>query len=105
MKSTERKNQISAFGQGYDQLMAALNAIGRSTWHLPPAAGEWSIRQIVFHLEDAEANSYIRLRRAIAEPGSRVLAYDQGAWMKALDYGGRNLDDSIEVFRWLLTSS
>jgi len=30
----------------------------------------------LLHLADAEANLYVRARRIIAEPGSKVLAFD-----------------------------
>src|SRR5262249_47971003 len=48
-----------------------------------------------------EANSFIRARRAIAEPGSAVLGYDEMGWARNLHYQEQNTDDALELFRWL----
>ena len=40
----------------------------------------WSARQIIHHLADSEAQSYARLRRLVAEPGTLIQGYDEGAW-------------------------
>jgi hypothetical protein len=53
---------------------------------LPPGAGRLDDPRIVVHIADSEANSYIRARRLIAEPGSEVLGYDEAGWAKRLDY-------------------
>lgn len=50
--------------------------------------GEWSVRWIIHHLADAEANAYVRLRRLLAEPAPIELqAFDEVAWAKKLRYG------------------
>ena len=61
----------------------------------------WTIHEIVVHITDSEANSYIRCRRFVAEPGSSVLGYDGTQWAKALRYHDRSTDDALELFRWL----
>jgi hypothetical protein len=48
--------------------------------------GEWTLRQIIHPVADSEAQSYTRLRRLIAEPGTLIQGYDD-AWerIKHLD--------------------
>jgi hypothetical protein len=70
-------------------------------WHFKPAPGRWSIHEIVIHITDSEANSYIRCRRFIAEPGQTVMAYDENGWAVALDYRGQSTDEALELFKWL----
>jgi hypothetical protein len=41
---------------------------------------EWTPRQIIHHVADSEAQSYARLRRLIAEPGTLIQGYDEAAW-------------------------
>ncbi len=82
-----------------------LQGTDREQWQRAPAPNEWSIRQIIFHLADSEANYHIRLRKAVAEPGGMVVAYDQNLWNEALDYPGHGTDEALELFRLLRASS
>jgi hypothetical protein len=41
-----------------------------------PQNGSWNARQVVHHVADSEAQSYARLRRLIAEPGTQIQRYD-----------------------------
>jgi hypothetical protein len=61
----------------------------------------WSARQIIHHVADSEAQSYVRLRRLVAEPeGSLIQGYDEGAWAKdaKLGYEGAPVENSIAVY-------
>ena len=70
--------------------------------------GGWSARQIVHHLADAEAQSYARLRRLLAEPaGSIIQGYDEAAWAncEALGYRELPIEHSLAVFAAVRTAS
>jgi len=63
--------------------------------------GGWSARQIIHHVADSETQSYVRLRRLIAEPeGSLVQGYDETAWAEsdALGYRDLAVEHSLAVF-------
>jgi hypothetical protein len=70
-------------------------------WQFKSSSADWSIHEIIVHIADSEANSFIRCRRLIAEPGSKVIAYDEVAWAKALHYAEQSIEDAVELFRWL----
>src|SRR5438105_4189098 len=74
--------ELQRYAEGHRELLDALQRLPRSMWHFRPAAGEWTIHQIVMHITDSESNSYIRVRSAIAEPGKRIMAYDEPAWAR-----------------------
>ena len=61
----------------------------------------WTPRQVVHHLADSEAQSYARLRRLVAEPGSVIQGYDEGAWAESSTLGYKELpiEISLNVFR------
>lgn len=63
-------------------------------------ADEWNARQIIHHTADSEAQSYARLRRLIAEPGTQIQGYDEGGWGENSILGYRELPvaPSVEVF-------
>ena len=53
------------------------------------------------HITDSEANSYIRARRLVAEPGRTLMDYDENQWSIALDYHDQSIEDALNLFRWL----
>ena len=67
----------------------------------------WTPRQVVHHLADSEAQSYARLRRLVAEPGSMIQGYDEGKWAESATLGYRDLpiEISLNVFRAVRASS
>jgi hypothetical protein len=69
--------------------------------------GSWSARQIIHHVADSEAQSYARLRRLIAEPGTQIQGYDESGWGENETLGYRELpvELSLEVFRAVRASS
>ncbi len=101
MTLEERSRKIEAYGAAHRQLLAALERFPRGMWQFRPAPDRWTIHEIVVHIADSEANSYIRCRRLIAEPGSAVLGYDENKWAQVLHYHDQNADEAIELFKWL----
>jgi hypothetical protein len=70
-------------------------------------SGGWTPRQVIHHVADSEAQSYARLRRLIAEPGSQIQGYNEALWgeNETLGYKDLPVDLSIEVFKAVRTSS
>jgi len=67
----------------------------------------WSPRQVIHHMADSEAQSYARLRRLIAEPGTTIQGYDEGKWAESETLGYRELpiELSLNVFRAVRAAS
>ncbi len=101
MTPEERTTQITHYGNAYTLLTEALARFPREMWHFRPAPDDWTIHEIVVHITDSEANSYIRARRLIAEPGKTLMGYDEMQWARALDYHHLDTEDAVELFRWL----
>lgn len=101
MTPEQRAARIAAYGAAHATLTAALARFPRPMWNYRPAPDRWTIHEIVVHIADSEANSFIRCRRLIAEPGSAVLGYDESGWARALAYGTQSVDDALELFKWL----
>ncbi len=62
------------------------------------APDKWSIRFILHHLADAETVMFERIRRILSEDRPVLLAFDQDAWAKALDYSTLPLELSRQVY-------
>jgi hypothetical protein len=67
----------------------------------------WSPRQIVHHIADSESQSAARLRRILAEPGTKILGYDENAWSlcPALGYKTFPIENSLAVYKASRASS
>jgi hypothetical protein len=72
-----------------------------------PRKDGWNARQVIHHVADSEAQSYARLRRLIAEPGTSIQGYDEGAWgeNETLGYSQLPIKNSLAVFLAVRTSS
>lgn len=101
MTPEERRRRLASYGAAHGALADALKQFPREMWQYRAAPDAWTIHEIVVHIADSEANSFIRCRRAIAEPGSGVFGYDEGQWARALDYQRQSPDDALELFKWL----
>ena len=98
---------IDRFASGPAVLDAALAGMTDAELARRPAPGEWTAREIVHHLADAEANAFVRLRQLLSRaPGYTVQVWDQDAWAAApaLAYD-RPLESSLTLFGALRASS
>jgi len=75
------------------------------------SSGGWTARQVIHHVADSEAQSYARLRRLIAEPGTQIQGYDEGRWGEDETLGYKELPvapslraSSLEVIKRLKPS-
>ena len=101
MSPQDRSQKITLYGNAHTLLTEALTRFPREMWYFRPSPDEWTIHEIVVHITDSEANSYIRARRLIAEPGSTLMGYDEMQWARGLDYHHLDTEDAVELFRWL----
>lgn len=72
-----------------ERLKAAVAGLGDQQLDTPYRDGGWTVRQLVHHIADSHANSYVRFKLALTEEWPTIKPYDEAAWA--------NLSDS----RWL----
>jgi hypothetical protein len=101
MTIDERRQKIAVYGSAHDMLLKAMERYPREMWHFRPTPQDFCIQEIFLHITDSEANSFVRARHLVAQPGSAVSAYDEFGWAKALRYEGQSVEDAVELFRWL----
>jgi hypothetical protein len=78
---------LAAFVEGPARLRRAVGGLDDDACRARPrGASRWSIQEIVLHTADSEAHAYVRVRKALAEPGAALPGYDQDAWVAAIDY-------------------
>lgn len=57
----------------------------------------WSPRQIIHHLADSETQSYLRIRRLLAEENSVIQGYDEEAWAECKTLGYTELPVAVSL--------
>jgi hypothetical protein len=90
---------LERFRRGPEVLAMVLTGVFGEEEDFAIAPGKWSVRQIVAHLADAELVGAHRLRQVIAEDNPTLIAFDQDAWTRNLDYAARKPKQSLETFR------
>src|SRR5947209_16711407 len=96
---SDLSNVLERFRRGPELLAVVLTGVFGEEEDFTPAPGKWSIRQIIAHLADAELVGAHRLRQVIAEDNPTLIAFDQDAWARNLDYSRRKPKQSLEAFR------
>ena len=95
-----------AYRAATEEFLAAVNDVGAGDLDVHHPEG-WSARQIIHHLADSETQSYLRLRRMLAEPNPVIQGYDEEAWAEctALGYTELPVEGSLRVYEAVRTAS
>lgn len=81
----ERAARIETLRLLPERLRAAVAGLDDSQLDTPYREGGWTVRQVVHHLPDSHANSYIRFKLALTEDWPAIKAYDENAWANLPD--------------------
>ncbi len=81
----ERAGQIAELRVLPERLRAAVRGLNDAQLDTPYREGGWTVRQVVHHLADSHANSYVRFKLALTEDWPTVKAYDEAAWARLKD--------------------
>lgn len=92
---------LESFGRAPTLLSAALCQLPKKMWLYKPAPDRWSIHEIILHLADSEASSYVLCRHLIAEPGRAVVEFDPARWAESLGYFHQSTREALEIIRRL----
>jgi DinB family protein len=98
MDLTERQKLMQQYQNGHTAVVTSLAGITEAELDERPAADAWTSREIVHHLADSETNSYVRLRKLLAEDNATLMAYDEAEWARRLHYG-RSIEPSLAVLK------
>jgi hypothetical protein len=90
---------LERFRRGAEMVAVAMTGAAGAELDFAPAPDQWSMRQIMSHLADAEAVGVMRFRQLLAEENPKLEAWDQEAWAKNLDYNRRKTSQALETFR------
>jgi len=98
---SELADLLERFRRGAEMIAVATTGAAGAELDFHPGDGQWSVRQIVCHLADAELVGADRFRRVIAEENPTLIGFDQEAWARNLDYAHRKMSAALDSFRRL----
>jgi len=93
----DRDALLDRYRIGAAAFAAALDGLTDAHLDAVPGDGGWTPRMVAHHVADSETNSYIRLRRLIAEVAPVIIGYDEERWSRHLRYGSRPIASAVAV--------
>jgi hypothetical protein len=79
-------------------MTAAAAGLNDAQLDTPYRQDGWTVRQVVHHVADSHANSYVRCKLALTEDWPTILPYNEAAWAELAD--ARSLPVEISL-QWL----
>jgi hypothetical protein len=106
MSDAALADRIRAYREATELFLVVASALAEDDLDRTPSEPDgWTPRMVIHHVADSETNSYVRLRRLLAEPaGTTIQGYAEAQWARALHYN-RPVDLSLAVFRAVRDSS
>lgn len=83
--ATTRAAHIQTLRDLPKKLRNAVSGLSDAQLDTPYRDGGWTVRQVVHHLADSHANSFIRFKLALTEEWPAIIAYDENAWANLAD--------------------
>lgn len=95
----QRREWIAQIEDAPTRLRAAV--AGLTDAQLDAPYKNWTIRQIVHHLADSHANSYVRFKLALTEDRPTIKPYDEGRWAALADSRSGAISAALALFEGL----
>lgn len=101
-----RAEHIRMIGMLPKRLCSAIAGLNDAQLDTPYREGGWTVRQVVHHLADSHANSFVRFKLALTEDWPTIKPYDEKAWAELPDSKKLPLDSSLSFItgmheRWV----
>ena len=90
-----RAAQIQTLRLLPERLAAAVAGLDDAQLDTPYRDGGWTVRQLVHHVADSHANSYVRFKLALTEDWPIIKPYDEAAWAGLADSNILPVDISL----------
>ena len=92
-----RSEHIAVLRDLPSSLQSAVSGLNDTQLDTPYREGGWTVRQVVHHVADSHANSYVRFKLALTEDWPTIKPYDEGAWANLPDGRSLPLDSSLSI--------
>ncbi len=101
----ELKDLLESYRRGPALVTEAIRGIEGGALNARRPGSDWSIRDLLMHLADAELVRGYRIRVILAEDEPPILGWDQERWTRRLQYLWRSPEAAIALFDQLCFSN
>ena len=89
---------LERFAAGATALRGAIDGADAGAIAARATGEDWTLRDVLNHLADAELVRAVRVRTLLAEPGSTLTAWDEVTWSRRLHYLWRTPELALAQF-------
>ena len=100
-RATQRENVQKALAQQIDELHAELDVLTDSQACFKPGPKEWSIKEVMGHLNDVERVFSYRLLRVSRNDPTPLPGFEQEDFVRAAGFDRYSLHDLVSEFEFL----
>ena len=100
-RAAQRENVHTALPQQIDELHAALDSLADPQACYKPAPAEWSIKEVIGHLNDVERVFAYRLLRISRGDATPLPGFEQEDYVRAAGFDHSTLADLVQEFEYL----
>ena len=98
---TLRAEEMTTLRQLPARLRQAVAGLSDAQLDTPYREGGWTLRQVVHHVADSHANSFVRFKLALTEDWPTIKAYDEAAWAELTDSRTLPVEVSLQMLEAL----
>jgi len=98
MTYSESKDPVKMLEQTPQKISRSVKKATVRQIEKSPAAGKWSIKEIIAHLSDTELALGYRLRKIAEEDGVLLQSFDQDVWAKNGAYKNADIKKSLASY-------
>jgi hypothetical protein len=100
-RATRRGNVYTALSAQIQELHAALDALSEAQACFKPAPREWSIKEVIGHINDVELVFSYRLLRISRGDATPLPGFEQEGYVRAASFDWYPLSDLLRAFEFL----
>jgi hypothetical protein len=94
----ENADIIAVLSSQPDEVRALLKNVSEAQANVRPAPGEWSIKEVMGHVNDAERIFAYRAVRIARNDSTPLPGFEQNEYVTATDFNARSLSDLVDEF-------
>ncbi len=103
----DREKYLTEIEQLPTEMRKVVAGLTDEQLNTPYREGGWTLRQVVHHVPDSHANSYVRYRWTLTEDQPMIKAYYEDRWGELPDASSAPVESSLQLLealhqRWLL---
>jgi uncharacterized damage-inducible protein DinB len=104
-RASQREDVYAALSTQIEELLNALDSLNDSQARFKPGPEEWSIKEVIGHLNDVERVFSYRLLRISRGDPTPLPGFEQNDFVQAAGFDHRSLNDLASEFEFLRRAS